>query len=211
MPEVIPEERLISLGFNMKKIERYKGFKEELYMDDFIADNHLRETLGIKESEIFVVMRPSAFLGNYHDNRSEIIMIKTLERIMKNPNTYVLILSRTKEDRNLIIEKFGTEVHFLDEAVEGLNLIYSCDLFISGGGTMNREAALLGTPTYSIFTGKKPYMDEYLAQQGKLIFVDEVEKINLIKLCKKTNQNLTRNSVVTRAKMISDKIIELMK
>ena len=41
---------------------------------------------------------------------------------------------------------------------------------------MNREAALLGIPTYSVFTGKKPYLDEYLAQQGKLVFIDTPEK-----------------------------------
>lgn len=210
MPEVIPKERLLSLGFKMKKIRRYKGFKEELYLDDFVPDNNLRKTLGIKETEIFVVMRPSAFLGNYHDDRSETIMIKVLERITEYPNTFVLLLSRTKEDRNFIIEKCGKNVHFLDSAVEGLQLIYSCDLFISGGGTMNREAALMGTPTYSIFTGKKPFMDEYLARQGKLIFVDDIEKVELIRICKKQIQELPEKAEKTRAKMIADKLIELM-
>ncbi|HEX3033504.1 MAG TPA: DUF354 domain-containing protein, partial [Thermodesulfobacteriota bacterium] len=35
--------------------------------------------------------------------------------------------------------------------VEGVNLIWQSDLVISGGGTMNREAAALGVPVYSIF------------------------------------------------------------
>jgi len=40
------------------------------------------------------------------------------------------------------------------QAVDGLNLLWSSDLVVSGGGTMNREAAALGVPVYSIFAGK---------------------------------------------------------
>ena len=49
---------------------------------------------------------------------------------------------------------------------------------------MNREAALLGVPTFSIFTGRKPYLDELLQEQGKLTFVessDEIAKIPIRK------------------------------
>ena len=41
-----------------------------------------------------------------------------------------------------------------NRAFDGLNLIWFSDLVISGGGTMNREAAALGVPVYSIFRGK---------------------------------------------------------
>ena len=34
-----------------------------------------------------------------------------------------------------------------------MNLLYHSDLVISGGGTMNREAAALGIPTVTIFKG----------------------------------------------------------
>jgi predicted glycosyltransferase len=44
-----------------------------------------------------------------------------------------------------------------------LNLIWYSDLVISGGGTMNREAAALGVPVYSIFLGKSGAVDRYLS------------------------------------------------
>ena len=50
---------------------------------------------------------------------------------------------------------------------------------------MNRESALLGVPTYSIFTGKKPYLDEHLAKEGKLHFVESVDQINKIPVVKR--------------------------
>ena len=48
---------------------------------------------------------------------------------------------------------------------------------ISGGGTMNREAAALGVPVYSIFRGKIGAVDSYLADQGRLVLLETVEDV----------------------------------
>ena len=37
---------------------------------------------------------------------------------------------------------------------------------------MNRESALLGTPTYSMFTGRRAAIDEELARRGLLRFLE---------------------------------------
>ena len=49
---------------------------------------------------------------------------------------------------------------------------------------MNREAAALGVPVYSIFRGKIGAVDRYLAEQGRLILLKRVEdltKINCVR------------------------------
>src|SRR5208283_5511531 len=70
-----------------------------------------------------------------------------------------------------------------EHAVDGLNLIWHSDLVISGGGTMNREAAALGVPVYSIFRGEIGAVDRYLAESARLVLLEKVEdlssKINL--------------------------------
>jgi uncharacterized protein len=50
-------------------------------------------------------------------------------------------------------------------------------LVISGGGTMNREAAAMGVPVYSIFRGKIGAVDNYLAEQGRLVLLETVEDV----------------------------------
>jgi hypothetical protein len=45
---------------------------------------------------------------------------------------------------------------------------------------MNRESALLGSRTYSIFSGRRPFLDEYLADIGKLSFINSVDDIHNI-------------------------------
>jgi predicted glycosyltransferase len=66
-----------------------------------------------------------------------------------------------------------------------LNLIWHSDLVISGGGTMNREAAALGVPVYSIFRGEIGAVDRYLASTGRLTLIerprDVAEKLVLTK------------------------------
>ena len=59
---------------------------------------------------------------------------------------------------------------------DGLNIIWNSDLVISGGGTMNREAAAMGVPVYSIFRGTIGAVDRYLTDQGRLILLESVER-----------------------------------
>ena len=59
------------------------------------------------------------------------------------------------------------------DPLDGPSLLAAADLSISGGGTMNREAALLGTPAYSIFTGPTGALDEELIRTGRLVAIRE--------------------------------------
>lgn len=180
IPKYIPDSRLAPNGFKMEKLKRYPGFKEELYLPYFKPDHSFRDSIGVPEGKTLVTIRPSAMYANYHDPLSEQILLKVIEKTLETPDAWPLIVSRIDKDKEFICSRFGDRVNFLEQAVDGLQLIWNSDVFISGGGTMNREAGLLGVPVYSIFTGRKPYLDEYLAEQGKLTFVDSLEKVDLI-------------------------------
>jgi len=64
------------------------------------------------------------------------------------------------------------------QIVDGLDLIWYSDLVISGGGTMNREAAALGVPVYSIFRGKIGAVDRHLADTGRLVLLESAEDVH---------------------------------
>ena len=42
---------------------------------------------------------------------------------------------------------------------------------------MNREAAALGVPVYSIFRGKIGAVDHYLAEKGRLTLIETVDDV----------------------------------
>ncbi|MCX5829814.1 MAG: DUF354 domain-containing protein [Deltaproteobacteria bacterium] len=62
------------------------------------------------------------------------------------------------------------------------HVVSNPDCFV---GSMNREAAVLGTPTYSLFKGKLAAVDRHLIERGRMVRLDEMEKIPLIRLKKK--------------------------
>ena len=83
-----------------------------------------------------------------------------------------------------------------ESPLDGLNLIWFSDLVVSGGGTMNREAAALGVPVYSIFRGKIGAVDQWLADTHRLTLIGNVEEV-------RTKIHLTRWEWPTRPECTS--------
>ena len=76
---------------------------------------------------------------------------------------------------------------------------------------MNREAAALGVPVYSIFRGKIGAVDRYLAEQGRLTLIETVEDVRLkirpVRRPKATESDFTNR---TALKQIVTAIEEMM-
>lgn len=209
VPAFIPDKRLSESGINLNKVLRYNGFKEELYLSSFKADENFRKSINVEDDMVLVVIRPPGMLGNYHDNRSEDLLIHALKHLSSFDNTAVLITSRSQKDRDFINSNVQNRdnIRFLERAVDGLQLVNAADIVLSGGGTMNRESALLGTKTYSIFTGKRPYLDEYLEENNRLKFIttkEEIENIKAERMKSKVTYPFNKNIV----QEVTDIIIE---
>ena len=98
-----------------------------------------------------------------------------------------------------------------NEVVDGLNLIWHSDLVISGGGTMNREAAALGVPVYSIFRGHIGAVDRYLATAGRLVLLESVQDVRQKILIRQRKRGGIPDSVVGGAlSAIVDNIVKIM-
>ena len=188
-PDILTDEILLKAKLPLQKIIKYRGLKENIYLPDFTPDPSFRRSLGIDEDKILVVIRPSSMTSNYHDTLSEDILKKILEKIGRNKDIIGLITPRTSVDRKFLQEFITlhqiSNIKIAEKALPGLQLLYWADMVISGGGTMNREAALLKTPTYSIFTGERPGVDTYLEKQGKLNFIEDPQQTATITFFKK--------------------------
>lgn len=187
LPSYIPDQRVLESGYDLRKVVRYRGFKEEIYLGDFRPYKKFRKSIGVEERTILAVLRPPSVTANYHGQRSERLFIRCLEYLSSNKNVYCLVVNRTKAELPLLFKRAlnKNNIGLLKNAVDGLQLLWNADLFIGGGGTMNREAALLGVPTYSIFTGRHPFLDEYLVTQGKLRFISRLEDVETIPVNKR--------------------------
>ncbi|MGB7201919.1 MAG: DUF354 domain-containing protein [Pyrinomonadaceae bacterium] len=192
VPDRIPESTLNEIGLPIYKRGRYPGIKEELYIAKFQPAENFRETLfathDVSGHKVLAILRPPATTANYHDARGEILLTAIIEQLLSSSETFTLISPRTREQAAEIREIVASRPDFtapyviLDEAVDGLDLIYAADLVISGGGTMNREAALLGVPVYSIFAGRQGALDKQMESEGLITFIRDNGDLSKIKL-----------------------------
>jgi predicted glycosyltransferase len=174
-PEVIAEKATNGRARLMK----YPGIKEDVYVPRFTPDPSLRAYLGLKQDDLVVTIRPPANEAHYHNPESEVLLSAVIELLREIPETKVIMLPRNHSQESAVQKSwpslFATGKMLIPaSAVDGLNLIWNSDLVISGGGTMNREAAALGVPVYSIFRGKIGAVDRYLSAAGRLVLVESV-------------------------------------
>src|SRR5262249_50059140 len=120
--------------------------------------------------------------AHYHNPESEGLLDEVMRRIVATSEVQAVVLPRNErqetEMKNARPEWFdGSKVIIPDRVGDGMNLIWHSDLVVSGGGTMNREAAALGVPVYSIFRGKIGAVDRRLATQGRLTLIENKEEV----------------------------------
>jgi len=162
---------------------RYPGIKEDIYVPSFKPDSSILNELGLNGEDFIITMRPPATEAHYHNPESEKLFVAVVEFLVQNPVVKIVILPRNEKKQTAWIKDMWSESYqtgkiiIPDHAVNGLNLIWHSDFVISGGGTMNREAAALGVPVYSIFRGKIGAVDRYLSNNGRLTLLENVEDI----------------------------------
>ncbi|MEO7197313.1 MAG: DUF354 domain-containing protein [Solirubrobacterales bacterium] len=169
LPEAVPAEAVRRQGAKASKVIRYRGFKEEVYLADFEPDPAILERLGVVRPEggAVVVARSAPAGAAYHPEENP-ILDDCLRALSARPDVVTVALARHPWQREHL-RKLGLERLVLPEgAVDARSLLYAADAFVGAGGTMSREAALLGLPSWSAFAGARPAVDEWLESAGRL-------------------------------------------
>lgn len=196
VPEVLLKENLHAKS--KERIRKYRGIKEDVYTPEFKPDTSLCKQLNLSDTEIIVTVRPPATEAHYHNPESEKLFIEFMERVTATPEVKAVLLPRNKAQELHIRANWpkwfeGGKVIVPKQAVDGLNLLWHSDLVVSGGGTMNREAAALGIPVYSIFRGKSGAVDRYLQKEGKMVFIEASADVRSKILLQRRDRNAAAN------------------
>lgn len=186
MPELLFPTALPIIGISKDRVITYKGIKEQFYLKGFVPDPLFKEKLGIPEDKVFVVFRPPAEMAHYHDAKSEELIEPIIQKLIATKDVYTICTPRTNDQKFKFKKYDSTYFKVLEKAIDGKNLMYYVDTMISGGGTMNREAAFFGAHVYSIFSGRKPMVDLELQKLGLLSFISSVEDCDAIQFEKKS-------------------------
>jgi len=205
VPRSFPEKALKKFGASEKKVRRYDGIKEDVYLADFVADENfvsVLKELGVENETILVTIRPPARDALYHRFENE-LFDALLNRLSKREDVKVILLPRTAAQRELYSSFSNFIIPTL--ALDGSNLIAHSDLVISAGGTMNREAAALGIPVATIYAGHWAALDEQLVNEKRLCRISTREDLESLTIEKKQSTNARRATEVK--KQVADLIL----
>ena len=203
VPRAFPAAELRRFGASTRKVKRYDGTKEDVYLADFTPDAAFAETLhglGVASEDVLVVARPPAREALYHRFENE-LFDELLMRLSSSHDVKVILLPRSEAQR-AEYETRKLNVIMPREVLDGANLIAAADLVISAGGTMNREAAALGVPAASIYAGKWAAIDEELVKEGRLQRISSRDELGSLMVRKKSQAN-PRKAKNVKAEIIS--------
>ncbi len=178
LPEVIPFESLAALGLDRRRYRSYAGLKEQVALADFAPDAGVLEELHLDPERPIVVLRPPATMSLYHRGLENTLFDDVLARLTDG-DTQVVLLPRTPEQAASFAGARGVVIPA--RPVDGPSLVWLADAVISAGGTMNREAAVLGVPTWTTFAGELGAVDRWLVEQGRMKVLERADDLVIVK------------------------------
>jgi len=191
VPRAFPTAELRRFGASMRKVKRYDGTKEDVYLADFTPDPAFADTLrglGVASEDVLVVARPPARDALYHRFENQ-LFDELLSYSSARCEVRIILLPRSDAQRAEYETRKWENMIMPREALDGANLIAAADLVISAGGTMNREAAALGVPAVSVYAGRWAAIDEELVSEGRLRRMSSREEIESLVIEKKPRLN----------------------
>lgn len=176
LPEALRGSGVASQGASPRKTRFYAGFKEELYLADFVPDERVLESLGVgRDGRLLVVARTPPARAIYH-RFGNALFEELLRRLGAEPDVVCVVLPRHREQAEAIRE-LGLPLVVPERAVDSRSLVRQADLVLGAGGTMTREAALLGVPAVSVFAGETPAVDRELIRRGLLRRIERADEL----------------------------------
>ncbi|EHP87366.1 DUF354 domain-containing protein [Methanotorris formicicus] len=134
-------------------------------------DKGILKKLGIDNNNPTIVMR--ARPNSSYCNGKKDIIPKIIEKLREKIDCNIVAFPRDEKQR----EKYISLNAIVPNTIDALSLLYFADAMIGAGGTMNREAAVLGIPTVSCYPKELLGVDKYLIKMGRMVHIKNVNRI----------------------------------
>ncbi|MGD9579207.1 MAG: DUF354 domain-containing protein [Syntrophorhabdus sp.] len=165
VPEFLDVCKIERQWARRSKILSYPGVKEGVYLWDYspASDGFPIENCAGKK---VIFVRPEPWAAQYYKgdrNFMDTLLLDLRERFS------VILLPRGKVQRDYYGNKRFAGITVPEGSISLSQIMAVCDLFIGAGGTMTREAAVLGVPTISIYQDELLDVDRFLIEKGFMV------------------------------------------
>jgi uncharacterized protein len=183
-PRVIPASAFTRRGVREDRLLDYDGLKEHLtFAGTDLAAVEPLELEGSADGCSRILVRPPAEESHYYRSESGSVA-RALVAYLAEQDGVQVVFSPRSADQASYLDDLSWQVQPIVVAgsTPFLPLLYSVDAVVASGGTMAREAAYLGIPSYSIFQGDVGAVDRHLESLGRLEFLASSEDFARLRL-----------------------------
>ena len=165
VPESFAFSNIGLLTYIQKKVRRYPGIKEGIYLWRK-SDKLLQKKNHLSTQRYKLYVRPEPATAQYYNGGANFLdefinQAKSFYSITILPRNQEQILHYTSDEfRGIQVAK--TPLSF-DEIAK------DCSLFIGAGGSMTREMAMVGVPTISVYQDELLEVDKLLINAGQML------------------------------------------
>lgn len=171
-PSVIDVASWQKSGIKKSKVIPYNGYKEDVYIADYIPDPTFLNSLPFSD---FITVRPENIFASYVPVGAKSIVAELIEKLTTK-GLNILYLPRYEVDRTYA--KAQPNIFIPQKPLNGLDVCYYSKAVLTGAGTFAREAALLGVPAVSFFAGNELLtVDKSMISKGIMLHTRQVEEI----------------------------------
>jgi predicted glycosyltransferase len=175
IPEAMNVWDVLKAGAEPNSLVRYNGTSEVIHFKDFHYNLSIFEDLNLDlKMDKTILMRPEPALASYLEADCRKSVLSPIVDILGD-YANILMIPRFKEQQEIFAD--NENVIMIKPPIDSFSLMKSCDLVIGAGGTMNREAALLGTPVISCYPGKLLAVDGYYINKGLMKRSNNVDEV----------------------------------
>ncbi len=198
-PDSIDQEIFRSRGFASDRVLPFPGLKEHLtFHGRDIASEETFRPFGLDPAHAVVAFRPPAAEAHYYSSKSKVVYEALLDHLAARDDIHLVFLPRYSwQAEQLNCWNWRCPVLVPENPIPPVSLLKGADLVISSGGTMLREAAFLGVPSYSIFQSAIGEVDKDLEAKGQLILIKGPEEFDRFRFEKKTSAGPTTEAADT--------------
>ena len=177
-PDVIEAASLIDQGYRGDRLVPFPGLKEAISFAGLDID--AIEPYAFPEanatSRLKVLVRPPGEAAHYFVEESLAVTFVLLEHLAERDDIVVIYAPRYPSQISYLSRySWASEPNVLRDGIPFVSLLKAVDAVVSSGGTMLREAAFLGIPSFSILRSEIGQVDRYLESIGRLTILESAD------------------------------------
>lgn len=166
-PEAIKSDAFRRYGAS--EIHTYKGVDEVLWIKDFKPNSSVLDEIGLEPYSYIVVRCEESKAAYFREMYPEIpagstIVVDIIRKLKERGLDLKIVVFPRYEEQYQLLKDFNNVI-IPDESVDTLSVLYYASAAMTGGGTMGREGAMLGTPTLYTFP-RELEVSTYVTERG---------------------------------------------